>query len=62
MSEDPIVQETRLARSEVVEQFGDDMHAFFEHLRAREATEKQGMVVSLAPNPADPALEGVGSR
>lgn len=61
MWEDPIVEETREARRELVKQFGEDIHAFFEHLRTCEAAEKE-LVVSLSPNPADPALQDVTSR
>jgi hypothetical protein len=61
MWDDPIVEEIRRARQEVVERFGDDIHAFFEYLREREASEKNP-VVTLTPTQPDPEMIGVASR
>jgi hypothetical protein len=36
MHEDPIVAETRKLRAEMMNEFGDDLDALFEHLKRRE--------------------------
>jgi len=36
MQDDPIVQETRQVREEIVDECGQDVHTFFEYLRERE--------------------------
>lgn len=53
MLRDPIVEETRAARKEIVEECGEDIHAFFEHMRARERQHIED-VVTLAPNEPEP--------
>lgn len=49
MWKDPIVEETRQAREKIVEECGEDVHAFFEFLRARERRHPDDMV-TLSPN------------
>lgn len=61
MWEDPIVEETRAARAEIVEQVGEDIHAFFEYLREREKRASEG-VVSLPPNSPEASMRDVASR
>ncbi len=48
MSDDPIVEEIRAARAEIVSECGDDVHTFFECLRKRER-EHERDVVTLEP-------------
>ena len=48
MSDDPIVEETRAARAEIVSECGEDVHTFFEYLRKRER-ERGRDVVTLEP-------------
>jgi hypothetical protein len=60
MWSDPIVEETRKAREEVVAPFGTDVHAFFEFLRARERSESNPPV-TLTPNKPEP-VSSVKSR
>jgi hypothetical protein len=61
MWNDPVVEETRLARQELVERFGDDIHAFFEYLREHDASHSN-LVVTLAPARPDEAMTDVVSR
>jgi hypothetical protein len=61
MWEDPIVEETRAARAELVEQAGESIHAFFEYLREREKHDTEG-VVTLPPNVPEPSMRNVASR
>jgi hypothetical protein len=49
MWEDPIVEEIRDARQQIVSECGEDVHAFFEYLRARERDHAED-VVTLQPN------------
>jgi hypothetical protein len=48
MNEETILDETHRIRREISAEFDDDVHAFFEHLRRREA-EHPDRVVVLAP-------------
>jgi hypothetical protein len=61
MWEDPIVEETREARKQIVEECGEDIHAFFEHLRARERQHIED-VVTLNPNEPEHYIHHVASR
>lgn len=61
MPDDPIVEETRAARAEIVEECGEDIHQFFEYIRARERKNPQG-VVTLAPNAPEPSMQHSSSR
>jgi hypothetical protein len=61
MWQDPIVEETREARQQIVEECGGDVHTFFEYLRAREQQHIQD-VVSLAPNEPEAELPHIASR
>jgi hypothetical protein len=61
MWEDPIVEETRAARAELVEQTGESIHAFFQYLREREKRDTEG-VVTLPPNAPEPSMRDVASR
>ena len=61
MWEDPIVEETRAARAELVEQAGESIHAFFEYLREREKHDTEG-VVTLPPNVPESSTRHVASR
>jgi predicted NUDIX family NTP pyrophosphohydrolase len=61
MWQDPIVEETRAARKEIVEECGEDVHAFFEHLRARERQHIED-VVTLSPNEPESDIRHVASR
>lgn len=51
MWKDPIVEETRMAREEIVEECGEDVHAFFEFLRARERRHPEDTVTLQANEP-----------
>lgn len=55
MNEDPIVEETRAARAEIVAECGEDVHTFFEYMRQREKDSGQ-TVVTLEPNAPEPSL------
>ena len=44
MWDDPIVEETRTARAELVEQACESIHAFFEYVREREKLDAAGVV------------------
>ncbi|MEA2239822.1 MAG: hypothetical protein QOC81_4546 [Thermoanaerobaculia bacterium] len=61
MSDDPIVEETRKAREEIVAACGEDVHAFFEYLRERESR-SQRAVIALAPNGPEPGMHASESR
>ena len=52
VADDPIIEETHRIRREIAAEFGGDVHASFEHLRAREA-EQRRQVVTLPPVPAE---------
>ncbi len=58
---DPIVEETRKARAELVAPFGGDIHAFFEYIRQCER-ESGDSPVTLEPNAPEPETERVSSR
>jgi hypothetical protein len=60
MLNDPIVEETRAARAQLVEQTGESIHAFFEYLREREKHDREG-VVTLPPNAPEPTMRHVAS-
>lgn len=61
MWRDPIVEETRAARKEIVEECGEDVHAFFEYLRARERQHIED-VVTLDPNDPEPDIRHGAAR
>ena len=61
MWNDPIVEETRQAREEIVEECGEDIHAFFEFLRARERRHPEDMV-TLQPNAPEDDLSRTAAR
>jgi hypothetical protein len=61
MWQDPIVEETREARELLVEACGEDVHTFFEFLRAREA-KRPHEVVTLAPNTPEPEAPLLATR
>lgn len=61
MLDDPIVEETRAARAEIVRECGEDVHAFFEYIRARESKNPRG-VVTLEPKAPEPLMQDSGSR
>jgi hypothetical protein len=61
MSDDPIVEETRAVRAQIVHECGEDIHTFFEYLRQREK-ENQQEVVTLQPNAPESRMEGATSR
>jgi hypothetical protein len=61
MSDDPIVEETRAIRAEIVRECDEDVHTFFEYLRKREK-ENQHEVVTLKPNAPESSMEGATSR
>jgi hypothetical protein len=58
---DPIVEETRAARKEIVEECGEDIHAFFEHMRARERQHIED-VVTLDPNEPEPEVRHIAAH
>jgi len=60
MWEDPIVEETRASRQELVDEFGD-IHALFQYLREREQREPE-RIVSLSPNSPESVVKHVASR
>jgi hypothetical protein len=45
MANDPIVEETRAAREQIVVECGEDVRAFFEYLRKRERQNPTGVVI-----------------
>lgn len=61
MSDDPIVEETREARAEIVRECGEDVHAFFEYLRERERKNKRS-VVTLEPIAPEQSMQGSSAR
>ncbi len=61
MSDDPIVEETRAARAEIVRECGEDVHTFFEYLRERERTNKRS-VVNLEPVAPEDSMHGSSAR
>jgi len=61
MPDDPIVEETRKARAEIVRECGEDIHAFFEYLRERERTNKRS-VVNLEPVTPEEIMLGSSAR
>ena len=61
MPDDPIVEETRKARAEIVRECGEDIHAFFEYLRERERTNKRS-VVNLEPVTPEEIMHGSSAR
>ena len=61
MQDDPIVEETRAARAEIVEECGEDVHTFFEYIRERERRNPRG-VVTLEPVAPEPDMQGSASR
>ncbi|HUP61114.1 MAG TPA: hypothetical protein VNA69_11905 [Thermoanaerobaculia bacterium] len=58
---DPIVEETRKARAEVVAPFGENIHEFFEYLRKREGQSDRA-AVTLQPNTPEPTVPQAASR
>jgi hypothetical protein len=61
MSNDPIVEEIRKARAELIAPFGEDMHAFFEYIRQRER-ESGDNPVTLERIASDPETQSISSR
>lgn len=61
MWSDPVVEETRKARAEAFDRFGENIHAFFEYIREREHESGQP-VVTLEPNPPEVILAHNTSR
>lgn len=61
MWQDPIVEETRESRRQIVEECGEDIHKFFEYLRAREQQHIED-VVTLEPNTPEPDVRHAASR
>lgn len=61
MWEDPIVEETRKARAEIVAACGEDIAEFFRFLRERERTHAQD-IVTLPSNRPEPATRESESR
>ena len=61
MSNDPIVEETRNARAEIVRECGEDVHTFFEYLRERERRNHRS-VVHLEPVTPDESMQGSSAR
>ena len=61
MPNDPIVEETRAARAEIVDECNSDVHTFFEYLRERERRNPRG-VVTLEPVALEPIMQGSSSR
>jgi hypothetical protein len=57
MSREAIIEETHRVRREISAQFHDDVHAFFEYLRQREA-ERPDQVVTLTRVPPEPVAAG----
>lgn len=64
MGEEAVVAEIHRVRREIAAQFNDDVHAFFEYLRQREA-ERPDSVVSLdrvVREPASALVAGPGAK
>jgi len=61
MSREAIIDEVHRVRRELSAQFGDDVHAFFEYLRNREA-ERPDQVVTLERVVPEPAGAGTGEQ
>ena len=61
MWSDPIVDETRRAREEVVAPFGENIHQFFEYIRERER-QSTAPVVTLEPNAPEQLTHNIASR
>ena len=61
MWQDPIVEETRESRHQIVEECGEDIHRFFEYLRARERQHAED-VVTLEPNAPEPDVRHAALR
>lgn len=61
MSNDPIVEETRAARAEIVRECGEDVHAFFEYLRERERANNRSLI-TLDPVIPEPSMTGSAAR
>jgi hypothetical protein len=61
MQDDPIVEETRQARAEIVDACGEDVHTFFEYLRERERHNSRG-VVTLEPVAPDAIMQTSSAR
>ncbi len=61
MWSDPVVDETRRAREEVVAPFGGNIHAFFEYIRERERQSAEH-VVTLEPNAPEQLTQNIASR
>jgi hypothetical protein len=61
MLSDPIVDETREARENVIKPFGENIHAFFEYIRERER--QSGVsVVALEPNAPETSATSSATR
>ena len=54
MPEEPVVEEIHRVRREISAEFADDVHAFFEYVRQREA-KKPNQVVTLEPVTPEPS-------
>jgi hypothetical protein len=61
MSDDPIVEETRAARAEIVSECAENIHTFFEYIRDRERKNPAG-VVTLKPNVPESIMLGSTAR
>ncbi len=61
MWQDPIVEDTRDARRQIVEECAEDVHSFFEYLRGRERNHVVD-VVTLEPNSPSADVLHLGSR
>jgi predicted nucleic acid-binding Zn-ribbon protein len=61
MFDDPIVEDTRSARAEIVSECNEDVHTFFEYIRSRERNNPEG-VVTLEPNAPDSIMQGSTAR
>lgn len=58
MSDDPIVAETRAARERLVEKFGGDLDALWQHIHEVEQTLKD-RIVRRDPKPPEPSARKV---
>ncbi|HEX7150484.1 MAG TPA: hypothetical protein VF618_03275 [Thermoanaerobaculia bacterium] len=58
MIDDPVVEETHRVRREMADEFGGDVHRFFEYLRQRERSSPDG-VVTLEPNAPEAMTVGI---
>ena len=61
MGEEAVVEGIHRIRREIAAQFNDDVHAFFEFLRHREA-QRPDAVVSLDRDPASAVVAGPGAK